>query len=170
MYVRQGELFKQTEIDIYNHVFKVDVAQIYNKNTKEYLANTMGIGFGQFYLYRTGFGHEIMKKKGNVFPALYSAISKKFIKPSLDADGYYKIHFSKKYFSFHRLIALAFVNNPYPDLYNIVHHLNNLKFDYRPENLRWTSTSINNLYENREKGSTLKRIQHLKEKYEHEHE
>ena len=77
MYVRQGELFKQTEIDIYNHVFKVDVAQVYNKNTKEYLANTMGIGFGQFYLYRTGFGHEIMKKKGNVFPALYSAISKK---------------------------------------------------------------------------------------------
>ena len=87
-----------------------------------------------------------------------------------NADGYYKVHFSKKYFSFHRLIALAFVNNPYPDLYNIVHHLNNLKFDYRPENLRWTSTSINNLYENREKGSTLKRIQHLKEKYEHEHE
>ena len=166
MLAKQGELFKETEVDIYNHIFKMDVATIYNTRTKNYMADTVSIDLGEFYLYRTGFNHDIMEKKGNVFPAIYSAISKKFIKAALDSDGYYKVHFRKKYFSFHRLIALAFVNNPYPNLYDVVHHINQLKFDYRPENLQWTSQSFNNLHENRDKGVTTRRVQNLKDEYE----
>jgi len=36
MLAKQGELFKETEVDIYNHIFKMDVATIYNTRTKNY--------------------------------------------------------------------------------------------------------------------------------------
>jgi hypothetical protein len=45
--------------------------------------------------------------------------------------------------SLHKLVALAYVPNPDPEKNLIVHHKNDNKFDYRPENLEWTTTKKN---------------------------
>ena len=42
--------------------------------------------------------------------------------------------------SLHKLVALAYVPNPNVEKNLIVHHKNDNKFDYRPENLEWTTT------------------------------
>ena len=45
--------------------------------------------------------------------------------------------------SLHRLVALAYVPNSNPEKNLIVHHKNDNKFDYRPENLEWTTNKKN---------------------------
>ena len=45
--------------------------------------------------------------------------------------------------SIHRMVALAYVHNPDPEKNLIVHHKNDNKFDYRPENLEWTTNKKN---------------------------
>lgn len=37
----------------------------------------------------------------------------------------------------HRMVALAFVDNPNPEVYKTVNHINCDKYDNRPENLEW---------------------------------
>ena len=43
----------------------------------------------------------------------------------------------------HKLVALAYVPNPDTEKNLIVHHKNDNKFDYRPENLEWTTNKKN---------------------------
>lgn len=51
--------------------------------------------------------------------------------------------------SVHRLVALAFILNPHPDLYNQVGHKNDVKTDNRVENLYWTNAQENNCHGSR---------------------
>ena len=46
----------------------------------------------------------------------------------------------------HRLVALAFVDNPDPKKYNLVNHKNGIKDDNDFRNLEWTNASGNNLH------------------------
>ena len=43
----------------------------------------------------------------------------------------------------HVLLAKAHINNPKPDIYNIVGHMNNVKSDFDISNLYWTNVSEN---------------------------
>lgn len=62
-----------------------------------------------------------------------------------DKYGYPVVTLSResktKTFKIHRIVALAFIPNP--DNLPQVDHKNNLKYDNRPENLRWCTTQQN---------------------------
>ena len=73
---------------------------------------------------------------------------KKIVKPLLDKPGYYYIRVCKncicKRLFVHRLIAIRFIENPNPNEYNMVDHINRVKTDNRIGNLRWCNQSLNN--------------------------
>jgi hypothetical protein len=43
----------------------------------------------------------------------------------------------------HKLVCLAFCVNPNPFTHQIVNHINNIKVDYRPHNLEWSTIEKN---------------------------
>ena len=58
-------------------------------------------------------------------------------------SGYVRVCLNRKSFQKHVLIAKQFVNNPDPDRYTVVDHINHIKTDNRIENLRWISQRMN---------------------------
>jgi hypothetical protein len=56
-----------------------------------------------------------------------------------------RIRIGFKYLLVHRLIALTFVNNPRPDIFHLVDHIDQNEWNNRPENLRWLNTQLNAL-------------------------
>ena len=59
------------------------------------------------------------------------------------ATGYWHITLNGKPYRLHRLIAQQFINNPNPQEFTVVDHINRNKLDYHISNLRWTSQSEN---------------------------
>ena len=63
-------------------------------------------------------------------------------------NGYRYVQLSKdsknKNFQIHRLIAIAFIDNPNPDKFDFVDHWNRDRLDNSIKNLRWVSSSGNN--------------------------
>jgi hypothetical protein len=69
--------------------------------------------------------------------------NRKIVKQQLKTSGYYEIHLEQhKDFKLHRIIAEQFIPNP--NNYPVIDHLNHNRADNRLENLRWTTSSINN--------------------------
>ena len=63
------------------------------------------------------------------------------LKLETNKSGYKKIRLLKKNFYIHRLVGIAFLENPY-NLPNI-NHMNGIRDDNRVENLEWVTQKIN---------------------------
>ena len=62
---------------------------------------------------------------------------------SVRNTGYIGVTLNRKPFQKHVLIAKQFVDNPDPERYVVVDHLNHLRTDNRIENLRWGTVRMN---------------------------
>lgn len=90
-------------------------------------------------------------------------ISHKIISQNIKNGYYYftrNIDGKLRSFRMHRLIALQFVPNPYPNDNNIVNHLDGNKLNNNYTNLEWTTASGNNQHaaDNKLTGTTTRRI------------
>ena len=112
--------------------------------------------------YRLIEGHPryIIFKTGKVF----SKITKRFIKPWKDKDGYLIVKFTKKNYRVHRLVALAFIDNP--DDKPMVDHIDRDKSNNNLINLRWATCSENLINTGCRKNNKLKE-KNISEKINH---
>lgn len=77
-----------------------------------------------------------------------STFTERFMRPVYDYKGYATVVMTKngkgKQVKIHRLVALAFLNNPLNK--PTVNHINGVKDDNRVENLEWSTHSENSLH------------------------
>jgi hypothetical protein len=75
----QLELFKLKEVNSeYYHITRIDVVDIYDPARKCYpLLNR--VQRGDYFLYKTGYTESSLYLYGNIFSAIYSNLSKKFL-------------------------------------------------------------------------------------------
>ena len=90
-----------------------------------------------------GYENYLIYEDGRV----YSKKNSRFIKNRNNTNGYLITDLSKnskkKTFYIHRLIALHYVDNPDPDKYNVVDHLDRNRLNNNITNLRWVNHTIN---------------------------
>lgn len=85
---------------------------------------------------------------GNVVSLNYNHTGKRhLLKQSINDVGYKSVVIQLEKYStkqlVHRLVAFAFVENPKPDEYTIVDHIDRNKSNNKAENLRWSDYSQN---------------------------
>ena len=106
----------------------------------------------RYILWKTGGINPYMPELGKVFPYLYDNFNKKIKTIRVPQGGQYPIcHLSYKLDGkivdlkplVHVLVANAFVENPLPEKFKIVHHEDNNPLDYRSSNLLHANQSIN---------------------------
>jgi len=76
---------------------------------------------------------------------IYSHYYKRYLKPEIDMNGYYRVVLNKdkkpKHYSVHRLIALTFIENP--ENKYAIDHINRIKTDNNVSNLRYVTREEN---------------------------
>jgi hypothetical protein len=82
----------------------------------------------------------LVTKEGRI----YSNLSKTYLTPSLNDNGYYRANINNKKIYIHRLVAEAFLGKPSDPNINQVNHKNMNRLDNNIENLEWVSCSANN--------------------------
>lgn len=78
--------------------------------------------------------------EGNV----YRVATSKRLSPWTDKDGYLRVKCVDGYVACHRAVAEVFCKNPNPKEFTIVNHLDSNPANNNPDNLEWTSHSLNN--------------------------
>ena len=77
--------------------------------------------------------------------------NKRVLKESL-SNGYLQVDLNRKSYRKHRLIALQFLPNPDPINNDVIDHINRNRADNHLSNLRWCSSSDNNINKSSYKG------------------
>lgn len=90
-----------------------------------------------YYFSNMGRIYSIRSKAGR-FLSNRMIYKHEYVKPTLVAWNKKKVNVLC-----HRIVAELFVYNPFPSIYNIVHHKNGNKQDNRASNLRWTTQEDN---------------------------
>ena len=85
----------------------------------------------------------------------------RILKQKKDIGGYpvvgLLLNGKAKQYRVHRLVAICFIENPHPELYTVVDHINSNRSDARAENLRWC-TQKQNIQWAREARMTSKKV------------
>lgn len=89
-----------------------------------------------------GDGNYEVSSLGNIRKIKHGMLSP--ICPSKDSGGYYRVCISGKSYAVHRLVASAFIPNPYD--YPIVHHIDEDKTNNAKENLIWCTYQQNRIF------------------------
>lgn len=75
---------------------------------------------------------------------VWSEKRKKWLKPTINSHGYYKVCLNNKQFKVHRLVAEAFIPNPYN--YPQINHKDEVKTNNNAKNLEWCTLQYNVSY------------------------
>lgn len=95
-------------------------------------------GFEEEGYFITECGRVFSKKSGKIEEVTYSdEVYKRVYLYKNGKQDRYRVH---------RLVALNFVNNPNPEEYTKVNHLNGDKYDNRKQNLEWTNNKGNTVH------------------------
>lgn len=89
---------------------------------------------------------------------VWSIKSNRFMAQQIQ-KGYYHVHLSKegkaKYVSVHRIVAMAYVENPNPEEFNIINHKDENPLNNCYTNLEWCNKKYNDNYGNRNKKNSI---------------
>ena len=150
----KGQLYLFPELNPFKTKIKnIDYVDLSNVKDSEFTDKSFNnLEKGRFILWKTGGLNPYMKDLGKVFPYIQDTVLKTIKTVRVKTGAEYP-RFHTQYFKdnktfyhkpmFHVVVANAFVENPLPNKFNIVHHKNNNPLDYRVENLLWTSRSLN---------------------------
>lgn len=145
----QGLLFP--ELDPYEVKIKdvdfVDVSTIHDDEFQR-KHNYSDLPKNKFFIFKSGGFNFYRPEMGNCFPYVHNKETGHIYKPKAGESWDYPA-FSMSYQGvnvycpIHRLIGLAFIENPFPDKYDIVDHINGDRYDWSLKNLRWWDRSNN---------------------------
>ena len=93
------------------------------------------------------FGNLYFNENGEVFLSngeRYPEFERRYDKHG-EMDGYMYVRVHGKRMPVHRIIAKLFVENPDPEKFKIVDHINRIRSDSRACNLRWVNNHLNSL-------------------------
>ena len=149
--MKDEQLFLFPELNPFKTKIKnidwVDISTLpYDPDRKEF-RQCSALPKQKYILHKTGGINLYYPDKGAIFPWLQNMNSgKQIISKCFGAEGYPKlavINKNRKSINFrtHRLVAMAFVENP--ENKKVVDHVNEQTLDYRIENLRWVSNREN---------------------------
>jgi|SRR5699024_1637321 len=131
------------------------VKEFYEQVDREIIKHYKDVGNRKYYV--SMFGEIYSSNKDNE-----NKVRK--LKKQVTPHGYLTIVIDKKTHKVHRLVAKLFVNNRFPDMYDVVDHINDLRFDNRASNLQWTTREHNNI-KSRESVTNTRRKQKEQDEY-----
>lgn len=73
----------------------------------------------------------------------YCGYYARILKPAINSKGYYRVDINGKKVFIHRLVAEAFLINPNPEEYKVIHHKDNCKTNNNKINICYTTQSNN---------------------------
>ena len=81
---------------------------------------------------------------------VYNRREERLMSISPNSHGYSCVHLSGEFgaitYPIHRLVGMAFVQNPNPEEYKFINHINGNKTDPRAENLEWVTPKMNTMH------------------------
>ena len=94
------------------------------------------------------------------FGRVFSLAKNDFLNPAI-SNGYYTVQLvtisgERKSFYIHRLVAMAFVENPNPDILTDINHKNLYRDDNFYLNLEWVTKQENNYHQSINKGHNIR--------------